>query len=97
MNSTNMEQIFSSIYKNCLWGSNGNSNYQGSSGDGSSPEYNIDYIDFIKKFIDDNNIKSVSDGGCGDWRLGSSLYYDLDIEYNGYDVYSELIAYLTIE
>ncbi len=92
-----MEQIFSSIYKNCLWGSNGNSNYQGSSGDGSSPEYNIDYIDFIKKFIDDNNIKSVSDGGCGDWRLGSSLYYDLDIEYNGYDVYSELIDYLTIE
>ena len=50
MNSTNMEQIFSSIYKNCLWGSNGNSNYQGSSGDGSSPEYNIEYIDFIKKY-----------------------------------------------
>lgn len=97
MNSVNMEQIFSSIYNNCSWGNNGNDKYSGSSGDGSSAEYNIDYIDFVKKFITENNIKSVSDGGCGDWRLGSELYYNLDIEYNGYDVYFDLITYLKTE
>jgi hypothetical protein len=97
MTNYNMEKVFSNIYKTCAWGSNGHSKYNGSSGDGSSPEYNIEYIEFVKKFIKDNNIKSVSDGGCGDWRLGSSLYYDMEIEYNGYDVYSDLINHLQTE
>lgn len=97
MNNNDMEKVFSSIYKNCSWGSNGHSKYHGSSGDGSSPEYNVDYIEFVRNFIKDNNIKSVSDGGCGDWRLGYSLFNDMNIEYNGYDVYLELIDFLKTE
>lgn len=92
-----MEKVFSSIYENCLWGNNEHSQYHGSSGDGSSPEHNLDYIQFVKNFINNNNIKSVSDGGCGDWRLGSLLFYNMDIEYNGYDIYSDLIEFLKTE
>ncbi len=95
--SYNMEQIFSSVYKKCTWGSNNNPEYNGSSGDGSSPEYNVEYINFVKNFIKENNINSVVDVGCGDWRLGKTLFYDVDIEYNGYDVYSDLISHLKKE
>jgi hypothetical protein len=97
MENIDMEQIFSSIYKRCAWGTNENPNYAGSSGDGSTPEYNQEYINFIKNFITENKITSVSDAGCGDWRLGSAIFLDTDIEYTGYDVYSELIRYLNTE
>ena len=90
----NMEQIFSSIYRNCSWGNNGNSGYLGSSGDGSSPEYNIEYMKFVKNLIKTHNIRSIADAGCGDWRLGSSLFYNLDIKYTGYDVYNDVIKFL---
>lgn len=52
-----MEDIFTDIYINCIWGNNNRSEYNGSSGSGSDIDYNInDYIPFLKKFILDNNI-----------------------------------------
>lgn len=86
------EQIFTSIYERSYWGSNKNTQYKGSSGQGSAIEYNINtYIPFVKKFIIEKNIKTVIDLGCGDFRCGPSLYDDLDIIYNGYDTYKKLI------
>ena len=47
-----MEQIFTEIYERKICGDNNNSQYNGSSGDGSSIEINNNtYIPFLKKFI----------------------------------------------
>jgi hypothetical protein len=87
-----MEQLFTTIYEKERWGSNKHVSYKGSSGSGSSLSYNKKiYIPFLKQFIQDNNIKSVVDLGCGDFRCGTSIYDDLQIQYFGYDVYKTLI------
>lgn len=90
-----MENIFSSIYENKVWGNNTNSEYNGSSGGGSDIEYNKNtYIPFLKKFIIDYNIKTIVDLGCGDFVCGSLIYDDLDnVNYIGYDVYKKLVEY----
>jgi hypothetical protein len=89
-----MEQVFTNIYENKLWGNNGNPEYNGSSGSGSDVDFNKDsYVPFLKKFINDNNIKNVTDLGCGDFRCGKLIYDDLDIKYTGYDAYLKVIEY----
>lgn len=89
-----MEQIFTEIYEKKVWGDNNNSEYNGSSGDGSSIEINNNtYIPFLKKFIKDKEIKTVVDLGCGDFRCGPLIYDDLDVFYNGYDAYNKIIEY----
>ena len=86
------EEIFTSIYTRCYWGSNQDKKYKGSSGQGSALNYNKNtYIPFLREFIKDKNIQTVVDLGCGDFRCGPSLYYDLDIIYHGYDAYKSLI------
>jgi hypothetical protein len=63
-----MEQCFTNAYETQLWGNNNIAEYNGSSGDGSSLNYNINtYVPFLKKFITDNNIKNIVDLGCGDF------------------------------
>ena len=89
-----MEKIFTDIYENNKWGNNNIDEYKGSSGEGSDINYNKDnYIPFLKKFITDNNIKNISDLGCGDFRCGYLIYDDLDIQYTGYDTYKKIIDY----
>jgi hypothetical protein len=88
-----MEQVFTNIYENNIWGyENNNTYYKGSSGSGSYVEYNRHtYIPFLKKFIIDNNIKTVVDLGCGDFKCGKLIYDDLDVTYTGYDTYKKII------
>ena len=89
-----MEQIFTSVYENKTWGHNNDVEYNGSSGGGSDIEYNKDtYVPFLKKFIIDNNIQSVVDLGCGDFKCGKLIYDDLNILYMGYDAYKKVIEY----
>lgn len=89
-----MEFYFTYLYENNIWGDNKIDEYNGSSGSGSSIEYNNNtYIPFLKKFIIDNNIKSVVDLGCGDFLCGKLIYDDLDILYTGYDTYKKIIDY----
>jgi len=89
-----METRFTYIYVNNVWGSNNVAEYNGSSGNGSSVEYNKDtYIPFLKKFIIDNNIKTVIDLGCGDFLCGKLIYDDLDVLYTGYDTYKKIVDY----
>ena len=89
-----MEQIFTNVYETKLWGNNNNTQYNGSSGDGSTIDYNKDtYVIFLKKFLIDNNIKNVVDLGCGDFICGKLIYDDLDISYTGYDTYKNVIEY----
>ena len=89
-----METIFTDIYEGAVWGNNKNPEYSGSSGGGSDIDYNIkSYIPFVRKFILENNINSIVDLGCGDFRCGPLIYNDLDIKYTGYDTYNKVIAY----
>jgi hypothetical protein len=87
-----MEKIFTSVYENKLWGDNGDNKYVGSSGNGSSIEFNkSSYVPFLKKFITHNGIKSVVDLGCGDFRCGPIIYNDLNVIYTGYDAYEKVV------
>jgi hypothetical protein len=89
-----MEEVFTSIYENEVWGNNNNTEYNGSSGYGSFIDFNKEtYVPFLKKFIVDNNIKSIVDLGCGDFVCGTLIYDDLDIKYTGYDAYKKVIEY----
>lgn len=88
-----MEQVFTNIYEKKIWGDNNIIGYNGSSGEGSAINYNDSYITFLKKFITDNNIKNITDLGCGDFRCGKLIYDDLNIVYIGYDAYKKVIDY----
>jgi hypothetical protein len=89
-----MESVFTSLYENKNWGDNNNPEYSGSSGNGSEINYNKDtYVPFLKKFIIDNNIKTVIDLGCGDFKCGRLIYGDLDVLYTGYDAYKKIVDY----
>ena len=90
-----MENTFTEIYEQLVWGNNNNEEYNGSSGSGSSIKYNREYIPILKKFIINNNIRNIVDLGCGDFRIGKLLYDDLDIFYTGYDTYKKIIDYNT--
>ena len=90
-----MEDVFTSIYENKVWGDNHNLEYSGSSGGGSDIDYNkYSYVPFLKKLITDNNVKTIVDLGCGDFKCGQLIYDDLDIiSYTGYDAYKKVIDY----
>lgn len=89
-----MEQIFINVYESKLWGNNNIAEYNGSSGEGSKLKYNKEtYVPFLKKFINDNNIKNIVDLGCGDFICGKIIYDDLDILYTGYDTYKKVVDY----
>lgn len=89
-----MENTFTNIYENSIWGNNNSCDYNGSSGEGSNVDYNKDtYVPFLKKFIIDNNIKTVVDLGCGDFKCGKLIYENLDVNYLGYDAYKKIIDY----
>lgn len=89
-----MDKFFTYVYENKIWGNNNNEEYNGSSGGGSDIEFNKDtYVPFLKNYITSNNIKTVVDLGCGDFKCGKMIYDDLDITYTGYDTYDKVIQY----
>ena len=89
---TDHKTAFTKVYETCAWGDNKDDGYKGSSGEGSSVEYNIGtYIPFIRAFFKIKDIKSVVDAGCGDWRCGPFIYKD-DVKYTGVDAYEPLIT-----
>lgn len=89
-----MEDYFTNIYEKKVWGDNNNNKYSGSSGGGSFIKFNEDtYVPFLKKYIVNNNIKTIVDLGSGDFKCGKLIYDNLDISYTGYDTYKKIIDY----
>jgi tRNA G46 methylase TrmB len=87
-----MEHVFTDIYQNKLWGDNREKGYLGSSGPGSRLEFNIPYIQFVKKFINDNMIQTIVDIGCGDFKCMNEVLKNSNADkYTGIDIYKELI------
>jgi len=84
-------EAFKSIYERKGWGEDICEDYPGQSGNGSSMEFNEEYIAFLKRFIGQQGIKSVVDVGCGDWRCGKAIYYKTDVKYTGYDCYKPVV------
>lgn len=78
----NHKQVFTDIYEKEKWGKGKGS------GTGSDPDYCAKYIRWLQKFIEENEVKSVLDLGCGDRQV----YRDMDwsslegTEYLGVDV-----------
>ena len=90
-----MIETFTDIYEKEIWGTNNATSYKGTSGHGSSIKYNLStYIPFIKQFIIENNITTIVDLGCGDFRCGPYIYNKLNVTYHGYDAYNKVIEYI---
>jgi hypothetical protein len=85
-------QIFTAIYEEKRLGNDGSPYYNGSSGTGCSYEYNeAEFVPFLRKFIIDNQIKTVVDLGCGNLAYNRKLYGEVGVTaYHGYDVYARV-------
>jgi len=80
--------IFSRIYDTGEW--DRDSDVKGTSGSGSSPTNARMYIEYLRNFLKDQNIKSVVDLGCGDWQISSCINWN-GIQYTGVDVVESVI------
>ena len=76
------KDIFDSIYITDFWSEK--------SGPGSDPKKAKPWIDTVNSFLKSNNVSTVLDLGCGDWRLGKELNLE-NIFYTGVDVSSVII------
>ncbi|NGX45427.1 MAG: hypothetical protein K940chlam2_00581 [Chlamydiae bacterium] len=83
-----MAHIFTKFYQEGIWARNGEG--KGSSGEGSTVENTITYRTFLQNFLKEHEIKTVVDGGCGDWEFSQELDWE-GISYIGYDVVKEVI------
>jgi SAM-dependent methyltransferase len=86
------KKVFERIYKEKIWGHTKSDNpfYSGS---GSDDEYANIYSKIISKFIDDNQVKSMVDLGCGDFRVGKKIIEKVNVEYIGLDIVPDLVHY----
>lgn len=87
--------FFTDMYTSLDWGSDQSPDYNGSSGDGQRDDCikkNEIFINFMRKFITQNNIRRVADLGCGTMFAMSEVMFPLDkVAYHGYDVYRDVI------
>ncbi|MFX0095787.1 MAG: class I SAM-dependent methyltransferase [Candidatus Hodarchaeota archaeon] len=84
------QEIFTKVYQNNLWGKSKDPAFQYYSGDGSTIENSLEYINLINSFILKHNIKMIVDCGCGDFKVASNFRVE---NYIGVDICKELIEY----
>jgi SAM-dependent methyltransferase len=82
MEFASLQETFGEIYRDDRW-SHG-------SGPGSLPKHTIEYRAFLSKFIAENEIRTVTDLGCGDWQ-STHLMDWTGIHYIGLDVVKWLV------
>ena len=79
-----MDAKFSNIYEKNIWGSG--------SGSGSNFSHsNKFFLKELRTIIDNNNIKTIADCGCGDWEIMKNFDFKSEI-YDGLDCVDFLIA-----
>lgn len=79
-----MIERFEEIYANNEWGHG--------SGEGSYPVHTKGYVKFIESFLQQYDITSVVDMGCGDWQFSRYINWG-DAIYEGFDVVESIIHY----
>jgi len=84
-----VKDVFTTIYKNNLWGGKRGTFCSGS---GSTKEHATNYAEVVRKFIQRNQISSVVDLGCGDFIIGRRLQME-GLKYTGIDIVSDLIQH----
>ncbi|MBP7273072.1 MAG: class I SAM-dependent methyltransferase [Saprospiraceae bacterium] len=93
--STSNQEVFSTIYRQNRWG-----NWERSdnfySGPGSYGQAADIYVEMMVNFIEQHNISSMLDLGCGDFNIGNKITQALpNLNYIGVDVVPELISHHT--
>lgn len=78
----NVRRAFEDIYREDKW-TNG-------SGPGSAPASTIEYRAFVERFIAENQIRDVTDLGCGDWQFSHLMDWSA-VDYTGFDVVQSVI------
>ena len=86
-----MESKFTNIYNKSVWGKREDG--KGSSGTGSniSPDIKF-YINLLMNIINENNIKTICDIGCGDWQFSKTIDWT-GLNYTGIDCVSSVIDF----
>jgi SAM-dependent methyltransferase len=77
-----VKDAFEAVYSKNLWNHG--------SGPGSLPSSTIDYRAFIERFILENDIRTVTDLGCGDWQFSKLVNWS-SVTYTGLDVVPHLV------
>lgn len=85
-----VEAIFTGIYQKNEWGGPAGAFY---SGEGTYLPDNQKYVDAVRQFIRDRNIKSILEIGCGDFHMAGQVLEGLDVSYTGGDVVASLIQH----
>jgi len=80
------EEVFKEIYINNSWGSK-----ESKSGGGSELKNNIKLLYKLKELVENNNIKSIVDLGCGDFNWMKEFDFSLIDSYHGFDIVKQLI------
>jgi SAM-dependent methyltransferase len=80
-------QIFAEIYESNAWGGEAGTF---SSGSGSAGQINDDYVELVLSLMRRENVQSLVDLGCGDFKVGARLV-ESGVSYIGCDVYPRLI------
>jgi len=86
----NLTSIFENIYENKKWGINFAN--MGSSGPGSHISQVKEYMLILQEFLDNNNVKSVIDIGCGDFQFMRHMNLK-NVQYTGIDCVEKLIIF----
>ncbi|MBU8893198.1 MAG: class I SAM-dependent methyltransferase [Bacteroidales bacterium] len=87
------EEIFTEIYNKNLWGK-AQDGRQYCSGFGTEDPNVEKYIEILRNFINEFEIKSIFEIGCGDFTVMKSVLSHSDIRYTGSDIVKSLIEYL---
>jgi hypothetical protein len=82
--------VFDHIYLNERWGTDGSRFY---SGGGSDDAVAGPYVAAVLAIIGEHGVRSVTDLGCGDFRVGARIVPHVD-RYVGVDVAPSLVSWL---
>lgn len=82
-NSESHKKVFTEIFETDAWG--------GVSGIGAKKGNAIPYIKFLQYFIDNTDINSIVDIGCGDWQIMECIKIPDTINYLGLDIVDKIV------
>jgi SAM-dependent methyltransferase len=85
-----VSETFQKIYGTKAWGDNGGPFCSGAGSHGLIADQ---YCALVIKFIQDNQVRSVVDLGCGDFAVGKRIVEATNVRYCGIDVVPELIEH----
>lgn len=88
-----MADIFTEVYEKNIW--------RGKQEDGYAvlnpeAEYTLEYIELIKNFLKEKNIKQIVDLGCGNFAISRQFLLP-QIRYTGVEVVPGLVDYLRVK